>query len=463
MEATEISQQKLLPQDLEAEQCVLGAILMGNEALHKAIEVIGEFSFHRGAHRKIYSAMLDLFEQGEPIDLLTLKNQLNKMNALEEVGGASYLANLLNAVPNAANVRYHAKIVREKAVLRSLITAANDIIEESYRDSGDADDLLDRAERKIFAIAERKISPGFVSMDGLLSRSFEAIERLFQHKEVVTGVPTGFRVFDRMTSGLQPSELIIIAGRPSMGKTAFCLNIAQHVGADKGLAVAVFSLEMSMQQLAIRMLCSKSRVDSRKVRTGFFERADWPKLTRAASELGEAPIFIDDTPDLNVLEIKAKARRLMKEKGLKLIIVDYLQLMRGRVDTDNRQQEVAEITRSLKALAKELNVPVVVLSQLSRKVEDRGSRRPQLSDLRESGAIEQDADVVAFIYRKRLYEKKPDVDDDDAEGPASPEPGEDVAEIIIDKQRNGPTGTVRLAFIEKYTRFEDLTQRRTPF
>jgi replicative DNA helicase len=438
--------QKLPPQSVPMEQSVLGAILQEQNALVRVLEVLDERDFYQEAHRWIFQAMMELFEENIPIDLLTVTERLRKKDRLEAIGGASYLAELVDLVPTAAHVWHHARVVREKAVLRSLIQTATAIVTDSYEDSDDVDLLLDRAEQAIFEISQRKVTSGFVPLNTVLKESFKRIEQLYERKEPVTGVPTGFTDLDRRTAGLQPTDLIIIAGRPSVGKTTLVLNIAQHVGVQVGRPVAVFSLEMSKEQLVLRMLCAEARIDSSKLRTGFLNsRDDWPRLTKAASTLSEARIYIDDTPGQSSLDIRAKARRLRVELGdLALIIVDYLQLMQGRRRVENRQQEVSEITRSLKALAKELQVPVVALSQLSRAVEQRKPPRPQLSDLRESGAIEQDADVVAMIYRDEIYDEN------------SSDKG--VAEIIIGKQRNGPTGIVRLAFRGEFTRFENLAE-----
>lgn len=437
--------QKLPPQSVEMEQSVLGAILLENEALAKVLEILDERDFYHDAHRWIFQAMIALFEENVPIDLLTVTERLRKNERLEAVGGASYLAELVELVPTAANVWHHARVVREKAVLRGLIRTATSIVTDSYEDTDDVDMLLDRAEQAIFEISQRKATAGFMHINAILKGSFKRIEQLYERKELVTGVPTGFIEFDRRTAGLQPSDLIIVAGRPSMGKTAFSLNIAQHVGIHVGRPVAIFSLEMAKEQLVLRMLCAEARIDSSKLRTGFLSREDWPRLTKAAGTLSEARIYIDDTPAQSSLDIRAKARRLRAELGdLALVIIDYLQLMQGRSRSENRQQEISEITRALKALAKELQVPVVALSQLSRAVEQRKPPRPQLSDLRESGAIEQDADVVALIYRDEVYDENSD--------------DKGVAEIIIGKQRNGPTGVVRLAFRGEYTRFENLAE-----
>ncbi len=436
---------KLPPQSVEMEQSVLGAILLENEALVKVLELLEARDFYQEAHRWVFQAMIELFEENVPIDLLTVSERLRKRDRLEAVGGAAYLAELVELVPTAANVWHHARVVREKAVLRGLIQTATSIVTDSYEDADDIDILLDRAEQAIFEISQRKATSGFLHINAILKGSFKRIEQLYERKELVTGVATGFIEFDRRTAGLQPADLIIIAGRPSMGKTALSLNIAQHVGIQVGRPVAIFSLEMSKEQLVLRMLCAEARIDSSKLRTGFLSREDWPRLTKAAGTLSEARIYIDDTPAQSSLDIRAKARRLRAElDDLALIIIDYLQLMQGRSRSENRQQEISEITRALKALAKELQVPVVALSQLSRAVEQRKPPRPQLSDLRESGAIEQDADVVALIYRDELYDEN-----SDAKG---------VAEIIIGKQRNGPTGVVRLAFRGEYTRFENLAE-----
>jgi replicative DNA helicase len=435
--------QKLPPQSVELEQSVLGAILLENDALVKVLELLDARDFYQDAHRWVFEAMVELFEDNMPIDLLTVTERLRKKDRLEAVGGASYLAELVELVPTAAHVWHHACIVREKAVLRALIQTATSIVTDSYEDADDVEMLLDRAEQAIFDISQRRVSTGFTHINSVLKGSFKRIEQLYERKELVTGVPTGFIEFDRRTAGLQPADLIIIAGRPSTGKTAFSLNIAQHVGIQVGRPVAIFSLEMSKEQLVMRMLCAEARIDSSKLRTGFLSREDWPRLTKAAGVLSEARIYIDDTPAQSSLDIRAKARRLRVEVGdLALVIVDYLQLMQGRARIESRQQEISEITRALKALAKELQVPVVALSQLSRAVEQRKPPRPQLSDLRESGAIEQDADVVALIYREELYEEE------------SQKKG--IAEIILGKQRNGPTGTVELAFRGEYTRFDNL-------
>jgi replicative DNA helicase len=438
---------RIPPQHVEAEEFVLGAILLDNQALNKVLEVLSPNAWYREAHRKIFQAMIDLSETNEAIDQITVCEQLRRRSELEQVGGAAYLAQLVAQVPTAANVRHHAKIVQDKSLLRNLIAVATDIVASGYQDVEKVDDLIDQAERKIFELAERRMRQSFIPVRQIVKGTFEMIERLYERKELVTGVPTGFSDLDKMTAGLQPADLIILAGRPSMGKTALALNMAQHAATKCNETVAIFSLEMSKEQLVLRMLCSEARVDAHKLRSGFLAREDWRKLTDAASRLSEAKIFIDDTPGMTVLEMRAKARRLKAEHRLALVIVDYLQLMRGRGDADNREQEISDISRSLKGLAKELSVPVIALSQLSRAVETRGGdKKPQLSDLRESGAIEQDADVVMFVFREEVYRQ-----DENNRG---------VAEILVRKQRNGPTGEVPLTFLDRYTRFEDASDRR---
>jgi replicative DNA helicase len=435
--------QRLPPQSLEAEVSVLGGILLENEALNRVLEVIREGDFYRESHRTIFSALLELYERSEPADLITLSEVLKKREGFEAVGGIEYLNSLVNSVPTAANITYYAKIIKEKSILRKLINRATEIISQGYADSGDVDEFLDRAERSIFEISEDRVRPSFYPIKDIIKSSFKTIEKLYEKRQLITGVATGFTKLDELTSGLQPSELIIVAGRPSMGKTAFALNIAQHAAIQGGIPSAIFSLEMAKEQLALRMLCSEAKVDAHRLRGGFLSEADWPKLTRAAGNLSEAPIFIDDTPGLTALEMRAKSRRLKAERKLGLVIVDYLQLMRGRAASDNREQEISDISRSLKALAKELTVPVVALSQLNRRVEERGDKHPQLADLRESGAIEQDADVIIFLYREEIYNRS--------------ENNKGKAEIIIGKQRNGPTDKFELAFLDRYTCFENLS------
>lgn len=444
MNNSEFSSHKLPPQNIEAEQSVLGGILIENKAINRVMEILTEDDFYREAHRKIYSAILNLSERDEPSDLITLTNELKRMNQLESVGGASYIASLIDSVPTAANIEHYAKIVKEKSILRRLIQTSTDIITQCYEEQGDIEAFLDEAERAIFEISERRIKPSFYPIREIVKSSFKTIERLYEKKELVTGVPSGFKELDQKTAGFQPSDLIIVAGRPSMGKTAFCLNLAQYAAIEKRIPVAIFSLEMSKEQLVLRMLCSEAMVEGTRLRTGFLHESDWPKLTLAAGNLSDAPIFIDDTPALSILELRAKARRLNSEHGLGMIIIDYLQLMRGRSKAESRQQEISEISRSLKALAKELNIPVIAVSQLSRKTEERTGNRPQLSDLRESGAIEQDADLILFLYRDEVYNRSED------------NPNRGKAEVIIGKQRNGPTGKIELAYLDKFTTFKDL-------
>jgi replicative DNA helicase len=437
---------KVPPKNLEAEQSILGGILLENSSINGALEILSKGDFYNEAHRKIFSTIIELSEKNEPVDLITLSNALKDKSMLDSVGGTSYLASLVDNVPSAANVANYAKIVKEKAILRGLIGSATDIINSCYATGSDVDEVLDKAEHSIFEISENKVRPSFYPIRDIVKDSFRAIEDLYTRKELITGVPTGFEKIDDLTSGLQKSDLIIIAGRPSMGKTSLALNIAQFASMENKIPVAIFSLEMSKEQLAFRLLASEAKVDSQRLRKGFLGETDWPKLTTAAGRLSEAPLYIDDTPAITVLEMKAKSRRLKADTELGLIVVDYIQLMRASGYRDNREQEISEISRSLKALAKELKVPVIALSQLNRKAEDRPNRRPQMADLRESGAIEQDADVIAFIYRDEVYNKSDD----------NPEKG--LAEIIIGKQRNGPTGTVKLAFLEKFTSFENLTR-----
>jgi replicative DNA helicase len=449
MNEADFSSHKLPPQHIEAEQSVLGGILIENEAINRVTEILDADDFYRDAHRKIFNALINLSERDEPSDLITLTNELRKIDQLDSIGGASYLASLIDSVPTAANIEYYAKIVKEKAILRKLIQTSTEIITQSYEDRGDVEGFLDEAERAIFEISEKRVRPSFYPIREIVKASFATIEKLFQKKEAVTGVPSGFKELDRMTAGFQPSDLIIIAGRPSMGKTAFCLDVAEYAAIDNKIPVAIFSLEMSKEQLVIRMLCSQAHVEGTRLRTGYLNESDWPKLTIAAGNLSEAPIYIDDTAALSALELRAKARRLKADRGLGMVIVDYLQLMKGRARVESRQQEISEISRSLKALAKELNIPVIAVSQLSRKTEERTGNRPQLSDLRESGAIEQDADLIVFIYRDEIYNRSED------------NPNRGKAEVIIGKQRNGPIGKIDLAFLDKFTTFKDLYKGET--
>jgi len=444
MNNSDLSSHKLPPQNIEAEQSILGGVLIENEAINRVMEILNGDDFYRDAHRKIFNAMISLSERDEPADLVTLTNELRNANQLESIGGASYLASLIDMVPTAANIEYYARIVKEKAVLRKLIQTSTEIITQSYQDRGDVESFLDEAERAIFQISENKVKPSFYPIKKIVKESFKTIERLYEKKELITGVPSGFKDLDQRTAGFQPSDLIIVAGRPSMGKTAFCLNFVQYAAIEKKIPTAIFSLEMSKEQLVIRMLCSEAHVEGTRLRTGFLTESDWPKLTLAAGNLSDAPIYIDDTAALSALELRAKARRLNAEQGLGMIVVDYLQLMKGKTKAESRQQEISDISRSLKALAKELNIPVIAVSQLSRRTEERQGMRPQLSDLRESGAIEQDADLIIFIYRDEVYNRSED------------NPNKGKAEVIIGKQRNGPIGKVELAFFDKFTTFKDL-------
>jgi replicative DNA helicase len=435
---------KLPPQQIEAEQSLLGGIMVDSSGLPAALEVLKGDEFYRESHRMIFTAIQDLFERNQPVDILTVTNLLEERNQLESVGGASYVVALADAMPTASNVATYAKIVGEKAVLRRLIQSANEIISSAYGGGKSTEEVLDSAESAIFRIAERRIRNSYFPLKEVIKKNIETIERYQEYRESVTGVPSGYKDLDKLTAGFQKSDLIIIAARPSMGKTALGLCIARNASMDNGVPVGFFSLEMSKEQLAMRLLCAEARVDSHKIRSGFLSRQECGKLLQAAGLFMDVPIYIDDTPAISPLELKAKARRMMADRGLGLIVVDYLQLMRGRETAERREQEISEISRSLKGLAKELDIPVIAIAQLNRKVEDRTDKRPLLSDLRESGAIEQDADVIAFIYRDEVYAKQ-----------SSKEPG--IAEIIIGKQRNGPSGeTVKLAYINTYTRFENL-------
>jgi replicative DNA helicase len=443
---------KLPPQDIEAEQAVLGSCMLDPMAGLKATEILPNAGdFYRESHQTIYNCILDLMNKGEPVDVLTVGNELRKKNKFEDVGSGEYLTELLNVMPTTANVEHYAKIVREKAIMRNLIYAGSAISDLGFKEQEDAGELLDRAESIVFNIAQKRITRDFDPLKDSLYKTYEKISELYVHRSHVTGVPTHFKDFDMLTAGFQNSDLIILAARPAMGKTALALNIAMNAAVKDKLPVAIFSLEMSKEQLALRFLCSAGEIDGNRLRTGFLGEADWPRLTRAMNDLTEATIYMDDTPHQSVLEMRSKARRLQKNYGLSLLIVDYIQLIRGSsTKGDNRVQEISEISRQLKGLAKELNIPVICLSQLSRKVEERPDKRPMLSDLRESGAIEQDADMVIFIYRDSYYKKgKPD------EGK---EKQDNTAEIIVAKHRNGPVGTVKLLFLGQYTRFDNLEQ-----
>ena len=437
--------QKVPPQNIEAEQSILSAILIDNNTLPEVLELLTQKDFYREAHQKIFGAMLNLFDHNEPADLITVTNILKEQGQLESIGGATYLAELVDTIPVAANATHYARIILEKATLRRLIERTALITTRCFEDRGDMEEVLDFAERSIFDISQDKVKPAFHALADILPDTYKAVEQAYEEKILVTGLPTGYRELDQLTSGFQPGDLVVIAGRPSMGKTALALNIAQNASAATGAPSAIFSLEMSKEQLSLRMLSAEARIDSAKMRGGFLKESDLARINRAAGALYDLPIYIDDSPAISALEIRAKARRMKMEKGLGLVMVDYLQLMRGRASAERRELEISEISRSLKALAKELNIPVVALSQLNRKVEDRTNKRPVLSDLRESGAIEQDADVIAFIYRDEVYNQDPD------------NPNRGIAEIHVAKQRNGPIGTIRLTFLEHCTRFEDLS------
>ncbi|MDD5556615.1 MAG: replicative DNA helicase [bacterium] len=448
MGAREAVLDRLPPQSLDAEQGVLGAMLLDKDAIGRAIESIDAESFYRDANARIFAAIVELYDSNRPVDIVTLTEHLKDRKELESVGGAAYVSTLIDAIPSPSSVGHYLDIVREKAILRRLIRVSSSIVDRCYEGGEEANEVLDDAERQIFEISGRRQLQGFVRIGDLIKHSIETVESLYQKKEYVTGIASGYTDLDTMTAGFQPSDLVIIAARPSMGKTSLALNIVEHAAVSERMPAAVFSLEMAKEQLVLRMLCSHARVSAHNVRTGFIsEKHDFPKLVNAAGKLAAAPIFIDDSPSISVLEMRAKARRLAAQEGVRLIVVDYLQLMRsyGR-KIENRQQEISEISRSLKALARELNIPVIVLSQLNREAEARPDHRPRLSDLRESGAIEQDADVVMLLFREEYYEP----DNEEVKG---------RAEVIIAKQRNGPVGTVKLTFLEQCTHFENYTER----
>ncbi|MDD5347700.1 MAG: replicative DNA helicase [Candidatus Omnitrophica bacterium] len=431
----------LPPQNLEAEMAALGSLLLDENAIGVAVENISRDSFYKDAHRKIFDVILILYNGNKAIDLITVTDELKRSGELEEVGGVSYLTELVNSVPSAANIGHYVAIVKEKSTLRALITNATKIIHSCHESEGAVDELVDEAEKLIFEVSDNRTHTTYLPIKEIIKDSIEAIDRLYQNKAHVTGIPTGYIDFDSRTAGLQQSDLIVIAGRPSMGKSALALGIAEYAGVVAKIPLAIFSLEMSKEQLVQRLLCSHAKVDANKVRTGYLAASDWPHLTAAAGKLSEAPIFIDDTAAISVMELRAKARRLKANYDIKMLIVDYLQLMRGSGFTESRQQEISDISRSLKALARELNVAVIGISQLSRAVESRIDHRPQLSDLRESGAIEQDADLVVLILREEYYNPTPE--------------NEGIADIIIAKQRNGPVGTFKLTFMKEFTRFEN--------
>ena len=437
------SPERTLPHNLDAEKSVLGAILIHNEAFNYAAELVSSRDFFRDAHRRIFEKMERLSERADAIDLITLKEELSRAGELDEIGGPAYLTSLVDGVPRSTNVEHYARIVKEKSALRALILASQRISARAYEAEDDPNVILDEAEQAIFAIAEDRARVGFLSMRDIVTENLPKIEQLFEQKRLVTGVPTGFSDLDRMTRGFQPGDLIIVAARPSMGKTSLVLNIAEHASLKEGTTVGFFSLEMSREQLFVRLLTSVARIDSHRLMSGAIGQRDYQSLSHALGVLGEARLFIDDTAGVGVLEMRAKARRLAAEHGLGLLVIDYLQLMTGRGRFENRTLELAAISRGLKGLAKELGVPVVALSQLSRAPESRSDHRPLLSDLRESGALEQDADVVLMLFRADMY---PDAKPED----------QGKAELIIAKQRNGPTGMIELAFLKQHTRFEDL-------
>ena len=441
MEVSELATlERLPPQSLDAEMAVLGSMLLEEDALVQAAEALDGPAFYKDAHRKIFACLLDLYKNSVPVDLITLTEELKKRMLLEEIGGPSYLATLTSVVPTASNIEHYCRIVKEKAILRALLKTATHIATDCYENPSEPDRLLDRAEQAIFDIASTKIKRDAASLKDLIKSSIETIDKLYQRKGFITGLPTGFTELDQMLAGLQPADLIIVAGRPAMGKSSFALNVAEFVAVQNKIPVAVFSLEMSKEHLVQRMLCAHARINAHNVRTGMLSTSDWPKLTQAAGKLSEAPVYIDDTPGVSILELRAKARRLKSRHNIGLIILDYLQLMSEQSQFENRQQEIAMISRNLKALAREINVPVIAVSQLSRAPERRETFRPRLSDLRESGAIEQDADVVLLLFREDYY---------------NPDAEKGLAEVIVAKQRNGPTGTMKLTFLSEYTRFEN--------
>ena len=437
---------RMPPASIEAEQAVLGAMLLKPDAVTTAAEELSADDFYRETHRLIFEAMMELKERTEPVDLVTLTEQLKKADKLAKIGGIPALSLIANSVPTAANVHYHARIVHEKAQLRSLINAATEIAGAAYESADEVEDIMDSAEKRILQVASGKRSKDFVPLQDILLDTLEQIDLLYNNKGSITGLPTGFTELDHLTAGLQKSDLILVAARPSMGKTAFTLNIAAHVVLRAKEPVAFFSLEMSKEQLVQRLLCSEGRIDSQRLRVGELEEKEWGDLIDTANRLSAAPLYIDDTPGITVMELRSKARRLKAEHGLSLIVIDYLQLMQGRASKsgDNRQQEISEISRSLKALARELNVPVIALSQLSRSVESRQIKRPMLSDLRESGSLEQDADIVMFLYREDYYDPETE--------------NKNITEVIIAKHRNGPVDTVDLTFLKQFTKFGNLSR-----
>ncbi len=436
---------RMPPQNIEAEQSVLGSMIIEKEAIFAATEILKDEDFYRTAHQKIFQAMIQLTEKNEPVDLVTLSEELSNRGVLEEIGGNVYLTTLANAVPTAANVKYYAHIVWEKALLRRLIRVSTDIVTRGYEPPEDVMEFLDEAEQLIFQVSREMSGKGFVPLKEVLMSTFDRIEKICEGDKGVTGMPTGFLDLDQMLSGLQESDLVIVAARPSMGKTTFALNMAQHISVTENKPVAFFSLEMSREQLAQRMLCAQADLDAQRMRRGFLSEEEWPRLTRAVGPLSEAPLYIDDTPSPTVMEVRAKSRRLKAERGLSAIFIDYLQLMNSQGKAETRQQELSDISRSLKSLAKELDIPVVALSQLSRAVEKRDTKKPILSDLMESGGIEANADVVMFIYREDYYFRESEK--------------QNIAEIIVAKQRNGPVGEIELLFQNNFNKFQNIAPK----
>lgn len=448
----DIVQDRMPPQSMEAEQAVLGSVFLNADAIIEAMEFITDQDFYRRSHQLIFQTMLTLNDRNEAIDLITVKEQLDSLNLLEDVGGVGYLTELAMAVPTAANVGHYAKIVEQKALLRNLIQTATNIVTKGFEQGDEVETILDEAERMIMEVSERRNRSGFLAIADVLNTTFAEIDRLSQLQEEITGLPTGYHALDKMTAGLQPEELIILAARPAVGKTAFALNIAQNVGTKTDKAVAIFSLEMGAESLVNRMLCAEGTIDASHLRTGQLTEEEWGNLVMAMGSLSQADIYIDDTPGIKISEIRAKCRKLAQEKGnLGLVLIDYLQLIEG-TGRENRQQEVSEISRQLKKLAKELKVPVIALSQLSRGVEQRQDKRPVLSDIRESGSIEQDADIVAFLYRDDYYQRDSDEDAEEHED-------NNIIEVIIEKNRSGSRGTVELLFIKEYNKFSSITTR----
>jgi replicative DNA helicase len=434
---------RIPPQNLEAEQSVLGSMLIDKQAILRAMEILRPRDFYGEAHQTIFAALTRLFDRGGAVDLVTVTEELRQEGNLDKVGGVSYLTSLANFVPTAANIEHYARIVEEKAILRDLIKAATEIVGKAYAAREDVEIVLDEAEQGIFSVSQRRNVQGYVPLKEVLIQTLERIEYLYANKGSALGVPTGFKDLDSLTSGLQPSDLVILAARPSVGKTTLALNLVRNAAVKDKTPCAIFSLEMAREQIAQRLLCAEAGIDGRNLRTGFLNDNDWKRLSGALGRLGEAPIFIDDTPNISIMEVRTKARRIKAEHGLGLLVVDYLQLMQGRGRAENRQQEISEISRSLKALARELKVPVLALSQLSRAVEQRQDRRPMLSDLRESGAIEQDADVVMFLYCNADMENS------------------NLVELILAKQRNGPTGSLRLFFLRELGRFQQVDEKHS--